>query len=249
MRISVIMVTLNSAQHVETAIKSYVGQVYEDKELIVVDGRSYDGTMEILGRYSEYVDHIICEKDEGIYDAINKGLRLASGDVIGTLHSDDFYPDNVVLKKIAQEFQETHDLTVAYGDLQYVDKRALDNVKRYWVASLPGNINFGWMPPHPAMFIKSTWLEQYGGYDPSFKISADYRMCLDLFSEKDLKYSYVPSVLMKMRVGGVSNGSYKSFQKKYLEDMRALQSHKNKVFSPFLTLIIKRLRKLRQFLL
>lgn len=188
---------------------------------------------------------MVSEPDEGIYHALNKGLSLASGDVVGFLHADDFYADPEVLTRVAEAFADDS-VDAVYGDLVYVNKSDPDKVIRYWKA---GHFEFsklarGWMPPHPTFYVRRTVYERFGGFDTSFHIAADYDCMLRMLSQANLNVRYIPEVLVKMRVGGKSNRSLKNILIKMNEDARALK--KNGV-GGLGTLVGKNLSKVPQF--
>lgn len=245
MKISIITITYNSAKTLPRALESVQSQTYGEIEHIIVDGASTDGTKEIIEGYGKSAKEVrwISEPDEGIYNALNKGIRMATGDVIGFLHSDDvfFSPDSVA--QIAAAFaDETVD--VVYGDLQYCNG---DKVTRRWVSNAfdPCALKFGWMPPHPTVYVRKKVYEQVGQYDEWFRISADYDMILRIFTA-GFKSQYIPTVLVKMETGGASNKNTKARLSKTQEDYIVLK--KNHVGAGLLTVACKQLRKVRQFL-
>jgi len=246
MKVSIITVSYNSVAYIEQTIQSVVGQDYPNIEYMVIDGGSTDGTVAIIEKYRQHIQTFISEKDNGIYDALNKGIALATGDIIGILHSDDFYTNQTIISQVVDCFCETN-TDIIYGDLMYVSRNNTDKIVRYWKA---GNCNrhklqFGWMPPHPTLFIKRNCYEQYGYFDTNFTIAADYDLILRLFWKHNLSYSYLPKVLIKMRVGGKSNRNLKNIFRKSKEDYRALQHNG---VGGIISLIFKNLRKVHQFL-
>ena len=188
---------------------------------------------------------LVSEPDEGIYDALNKGIKLATGDVIGLLHSDDIYFDENVLAKVALLFEEKNVGSV-YGDLVYVDKKDTTKVFRYWKAGEfnENKLRKGWMPPHPSFFIRKEIYDRYGLYDTDFKIAADYDLILRFLGKHKISTLYLPEVLVKMRWGGKSNKSLSNIIQKSYEDYRALK--KNTFNNPLLILFKKNLSKLPQ---
>ena len=252
MKISIITITYNSAKTLPRALESVQSQNYDDIEHIIVDGASTDGTMEIIKNYSKgQRDKVQCTKevrwisepDGGIYDALNKGIRMATGDVIGFLHSDDaFYsPDSVA--QIAAAFADGK-VDVVYGDLQYCHG---DKVTRRWVSNAfnPCALKYGWMPPHPTLYVRRKVYQEVGEYDAWFRISADYDMILRIFTA-GYNSRYIPEVLVKMETGGASNRNTKARLSKTQEDYIVLK--KNHVGAGYITVACKQLRKVRQFL-
>ena len=245
MKISIITITYNSAKTLPRALASVLGQTYSDIEHIIVDGASTDGTLELIQSYAKNHTNVkwVSEKDNGIYDALNKGIRMATGDVIGFLHSDDilYSPDSI--EQIAAAFESTH-ADVVYGDLQYCNG---DKVVRRWKSNAfyPRALKFGWMPPHPTVYVRREVYKQVGPYDDWFRISADYDMMLRIFTA-GYKTHYIPEVLVSMETGGASNKNTKARLSKTQEDYLVLK--KNHVGAGLLTVACKQLRKIRQFL-
>ena len=236
MKISIITITYNSAKTVQRALASVHGQTYAEIEHIIVDGASTDGTKEVIESYAKLHPNVrwVSEKDEGIYNAINKGIRMATGDVIGFLHSDDvlFAPDSI------------EHIAAVYGDLQYCRG---NRVVRRWESNAfnPRSLKYGWMPPHPTVYVRKSVYDQVGEYDEWFRISADYDMMLRIFSA-GYKTHYIPEVIVSMEIGGASNKNTKARLSKTQEDYIALK--KNHIGAGYLTVACKQLRKVRQFL-
>ncbi|MBN2892358.1 MAG: glycosyltransferase [Bacteroidales bacterium] len=241
MKISIITATFNCESTIEKALLSVAEQTYSNIEHIIIDGASSDNTISIVEKF-HHVSKIISEKDEGIYFALNKGILMAEGDVIGFLHADDFFAENNVISEIVEKFSFAD---AVYGDLDYVSSG--DNLKivRHWVAGIfsENKLKKGWMPPHPTFFAKKSLYEENGLFDTNFKISADYDLMLR-FLCKNISVVYLPKVLVKMRVGGVSNKSLKNILLKSKEDFKAIR--KNKIGGVF-TLLNKNISKLSQF--
>jgi glycosyltransferase len=245
-KISVITVVFNSCETIAAALDSVLAQTDVEYELVVIDGASSDGTLEVLNRYTDRIAVLVSEPDHGIYDALNKGIQRASGDVVGFLHSDDQFADTGVLSRIAKAFTNSN-IAAVYGDLLYVRKDAPDQVVRYWRAGdfSRRQLGWGWMPPHPTLYVRREVYEKNGLFDTSFRIAADYDFILRLLSGKRVGVRYIPEVMVKMRVGGTSNRSLRSIMRKSNEDLRALR--RNRV-GGFGALIWKNLSKLPQFL-
>ncbi len=245
MKISIITITFNSAQTIQRALKSVQEQTYPDIEHVLVDGASTDGTRDIIEAYAAAHSNVrwVSEKDDGIYNALNKGIRMATGDVIGFLHSDDVLYSSDSIEQIAAAFQQA-DADVVYGDLQYCQQ---GKVVRRWQSNVfsSRSLKYGWMAPHPTMYVRRAVYEQVGEYDEWFRISADYDMILRIFSA-GYKTHYIPSVLVKMETGGVSNRDTKARLSKTQEDYLVLK--KNHIGAGILTVLCKQLRKVRQFI-
>jgi glycosyltransferase len=246
MKISIITAVFNRRSVILDAITSIQIQFYSNVEHIVVDGVSTDGTVEILKPLIGDKLLFISEPDRGIYDAINKGISISSGEVIGLLHSDDFFVDSRVLSDVAKAFEDKS-VNAVFGDLEYVSKDNKNHVVRYWRAGefKTSKLKFGWMPPHPALFLRRNVFEESGVYDTELQISADYDAILRYFQNPSLNSVYIPRVLVRMRLGGQSNQSFKRVATKMREDYDALV--RNGIGGAWV-LIFKNLRKINQFI-
>lgn len=257
MKISIITAVFNRIDSIAQAIESVQMQTYDNVEHVVIDGASTDGTLEVLKIFSELPRNgvpsndgitsfvLVSEPDDGIYDALNKGLARASGEIVGIMHSDDFFADEQVLADVAAAFADPA-VDAVYGDLDYVAKADFNHVIRHWQSGVysAARLAWGWMPPHPALFLRRTVIEQWGGYDTRFRIAADYDAILRYFGQGKIGVAYIPRVLVKMRVGGESNQSLAKIWLKSREDYMALR--RNGV-GGMGALIWKNLRKLGQF--
>jgi glycosyltransferase len=246
MKISVITITYNSEKTLRDTIESVLGQSYPDIEYIIVDGKSKDSTCDIVRSYGDRISRFVSEKDNGLYDALNKGIRLATGDVVGFLHSDDIYASTETIKMIAQAFIKFK-VDSVYGDLVYVDQDDTDKIIRFWRSRKfrRGRALTGWMPPHPTFYVKREVYEKFGGFNTTFRIAADYESILRFLVRFRVSTYYIPLVLIRMRVGGESNKSIKNVIRKSLEDIRAM--HINGLIS-FAALFNKNASKFKQFM-
>ena len=250
-KVSIITATYNSESTIESCVKSVLEQSYSNIEYIIIDGDSQDDSVQVIARVFkeyEYSDScIVSERDKGIYDALNKGIKIATGDIVGFLHSDDFFSDNCVIAKIVDEFKKDDDLDGVFGDLEYVNKYNVEKTIRKWKGRDFDSrlLNFGWMPAHPTLFLRKEVYLNYGFFDLSFKISADYEFILRIFNKSMLRTRYLPIVMTKMRVGGASNGSLNNVFKKSYEDYMALKL--NGISFPWLTVFLKNVSKIPQF--
>ena len=246
MKISIITVAYNAHATIKDAITSVLGQTYKDIEYIIIDGGSTDSTMDIVNEYKDKISKIVSEPDKGLYDGMNKGIKLATGDVIGFLNSDDVYTNNFVIEKVVNKLNETKS-DLCYSDLVYVDKYNLDKVIRYWKSGTykEGSFKNGWMPPHPTAYIKKWVYDKYGGFDITLPMASDFEILFRFMDKYKIKSSYIPSVLVKMRLGGVSNKSIFNVIKQNLVIMDVLRKGKIKI-SPFF-LCSKMIEKLKQF--
>lgn len=246
MKISIITATYNSSKTVTDTLKSVALQTYPNIEHIIIDGASKDNTLEIVKQFP-HVAKVVSEPDKGIYDAMNKGIKLATGDVIGILNSDDFYANENIISKVVQYF-DNFKTDALYGDLQYVDGIDTQKVVRYWKSGQYDKDNFynGWMPPHPTFFVRKNVYEKYGLFNISLKSAADYELMLRLLLRYEISSCYLPEVLVKMRTGGQSNMSLKNRLKAHEEDKIAWKQ--NNLKPKFYTFAFKPLSKLVQFL-
>ncbi len=245
-KISVITAVYNNRETISAALDSALRQSGVDIDLVVIDGGSTDGTLEVLRSYADRLDVLVSEPDRGIYDALNKGIQRASGEVVGFLHSDDLFAGAGVLSRVAAAFADP-EVGAVYGDLVYVRKDNPDQVVRYWRAGVFSRrrLRWGWMPPHPTLYVRRHVYEQHGLFDTSFRIAADYDFILRTLGQAGVGVRYIPEVLVKMRVGGASNRSLRNILRKSSEDLRALR--RNGVGGVG-ALMWKNLSKLPQFL-
>ena len=206
MRISVITVCYNSAETIGDTLQSVLGQGYANIEHIVVDGGSTDGTQDVVAGYNGRIEKFVSEPDEGIYDAMNKGIRMATGDLVGFLNADDMYADESVIADVAAAV-EAGDLDGVYGDLLYVRRDDCGKVVRYWKAGeyLPGAFRLGWVPPHPTFFCRRRLFEEYGYFNAFYRIAGDFELMLRLMEKHRIGVGYIPRPLVRMRVGGRAN--------------------------------------------
>ena len=221
-KISIITVSFNSQSTIRQTIESVFLQDYDNIEYILIDGGSTDWTLDIVQNYKDRIKYFISEQDNGIYDAMNKGIQAATGDVVGILNSDDFYANKSVISKVVSVF-ETEKCDSLYGDLVYVKLSDASKVFRYWKAEVFSVLRLrrGWMLPHPTFFVKKSIYEKYGLYNTELKSAADYEMILRLLYKYAIKVAYIPSVLVKMRVGGTSNANLLNRLKANREDAKA----------------------------
>lgn len=246
-KVSIITICYNSAETIRDTIESVVSQDYSNIEYIIIDGASKDNTLEIVNAYRDNIATLISEKDKGIYDAMNKGVRSATGDIIGILNSDDVYADKHVVSDIVKIF-DTTDVGGVYADLQYVKRDALDQVTRYWKSGeyREGLFTRGWMPPHPTFFVRKEVYQQYGGYSLELRSAADYEFMLRVIHKHKIKVGYLPRVITNMRIGGTSNVTLKNRWRANREDKRAWEM--NGLKPRFYTLALKPISKIFQFI-
>ena len=245
-KISVITAVFNRADSIVHAVRSVQNQTHQDIEHVVIDGASTDGTLQILNEVLDSRSILSSEPDNGIYDALNKGLERASGDVIGFMHSDDFFADRFVLESVAAAFEDS-DVDGVYGDLKYVSQKNPEKIIRHWVAGGYDRKKLarGWMPPHPTLYLRRSVVDRFGGFDTSFCIAGDYDAMLRYLAIGNIRLAYIRRVLVNMRLGGESNRSVSLILRKSMEDLRALRRNRVGGCS---ALVWKNLSKVRQFL-
>lgn len=247
MKVSIITIAYNSADTIEDTIQSVLAQDYPDIEYIIVDGASKDQTLHIIDQYKTRIAKFVSEKDKGIYDAMNKGVSMATGEIIGILNSDDFYADNSVITEVVNRFKEDQ-CEGLYADLVYVDREKLDKVLRVWNAGpyYYGRFLKGWMPPHPTFFVRKTCYDKFGHYTLELKSASDYELMLRFIHKHQIKMSYLPRIITKMRAGGQSNVTIKNRIRANMEDRLAWKM--NNLRPGLFTLTRKPLSKILQFI-
>lgn len=226
MMISIITVCFNSAKTIEETIQSVLNQNYNNIEYIIIDGGSTDGTLSIIERYRDKIAKVVSEPDDGIYDAMNKGISLSQGDIIGLLNADDLYAHAGVLSTVAKAFEE-HAVQACYGDLLYFSSDAPDKTVRYWRAGefMSGQFAKGWNPPHPTFFVRRENYARLGMFDTSYRMGNDIELMMRFLEKHKIQSTYIPELLVKMRLGGVSNRAFKNIflqNKAILEAAKAL---------------------------
>jgi glycosyltransferase involved in cell wall biosynthesis len=250
MKISIITVTFNSADYIENCLNSISNQLYDNVEHIVIDGKSTDNTLNFLNSKRRQLATLLSEKDCGIYDAMNKGINLANGDVIGFLNSDDFYASNKILSKVANIFKDNPSIDACYADLTYIDRVNENIIIRYWKSNqfVPGSFSKGWCPPHPTFFVRSSVYKKFGKFNINYQIAADVELMMRLIEIKKINVLYIPEIWVKMRMGGLSNKSLKNIIKLNKEIFYALKSY-NLPRNPFIFFTYKMISRFKQFLI
>jgi glycosyltransferase involved in cell wall biosynthesis len=245
-KISIITVCRNAAATIEETIRSVASQDYSVREHIVIDGDSRDGTQAILERHRAALDFCVSEPDNGIYDAMNKGIARATGDVVGFLNADDCYMHDGVLSRIAAQFA-VPDTDACYADLVYVDARDPGRVVRYWKSRqyTDGLFEKGWMPAHPTFYAQRKAYQRFGGYDTRYRLQADFELTMRFLACRHIRATYVPEVWVRMRPGGVSNASLRNVVQGNLEAYHA--ARKNGLAVTPLFMLRKVLSRVPQF--
>jgi len=248
MRISIITVTYNSSRTIIDCIYSVHNQSFNDIEHIIIDGLSTDNTINLINSVPNSVKIIVSEKDDGIYDAMNKGLKLATGDVIGFLNSDDLYANNNILNEVMFHFNLDRNLDILYGDLIYIKHNNIEKKVRTWKSKqyYPNFFENGSVPPHPSLFLSRRVYQTVGNFNLKYTLAADYEFMLRIFKKYNFKMLHLPLVLVHMRLGGATNNSIKNI---YKGNKEILQSWKENGYKIPLLLIPKRIfKRLIQFL-
>ncbi|MBO0948734.1 glycosyltransferase family 2 protein [Fibrella forsythiae] len=246
MTVSIITVVYNGADTIADAIDSVLGQTYPMIEYIIIDGNSTDGTQAIIAGYGNRISQFVSEPDKGLYDAMNKGIQRATGDIIGILNADDLYRHTEVISRIVDTFSQ-YQADAVYGDLVYSQRESPERIMRYWRAGTyrPGAFLRGWMPPHPTFFVKSNVYQQHGYFTTTLRSAADYELMLRFVHKHQIQIAYLNEVVVVMRLGGVSNSSLTNRLRANREDRVAWQM--NGIRPGWFTLWLKPLRKIGQF--
>jgi glycosyltransferase involved in cell wall biosynthesis len=246
MKFSIITASFNSAKTITDCVNSVFSQTYPDIEHIIIDGGSVDNSIEIIKSVPNRITKLVSESDNGIFDALNKGIKKSEGDIIGLLHSDDELSSATIIEDINKRFLETS-ADIVYGDLDYVSYKDKKIIIRHWKSNPFDRslIKKGWMPAHPTMFIRRDIFMKYGLYDLQYLVSSDYDLIMRFMLAEEIKFEYLPIVITKMRMGGNSNGTLKNILLKSLEDYRIIK--KNGLPNPFIIVIRKNVSKLKQF--
>jgi glycosyltransferase involved in cell wall biosynthesis len=227
MKISIITVTLNSASVINHCLDSVQHQKHDDIEHIIIDGASTDGTLSLLESKREQFKFLISEPDKGIYDAMNKGIKVATGDIIGFLNSDDFYASNNILSRVASIFKDNSYLDSCYADLAYVDPLDISKNIRYWRSSkfVSGLFSKGWCPPHPTFFVRRSVYQRFGNFNLHYRIASDVELMMRFLEVQKINSRYIPELWIKMRLGGTTNKSFKNIVMQNKEILHALKNH------------------------
>lgn len=245
MKVSIITTCFNRELTIGDAILSVLSQTYSDIEYIIVDGASEDGSLSVINQYKDRVSTIVSESDKGMYEGINKGIRMATGDIIGLMHSDDLFYSNDTISHIVDEFERTG-ADLVYGNGLFVDFENTEKVIRNWISGVytKRKMRRGWLPLHPTVYIKCSCLTRLGLYDESFKIAADSDFLVRYMYDGDLVISYMNEYIVRMRMGGLSTDP-KKMKRKWAEDIKLYRNHG---FSPYWALCCKILSKVPQFI-
>lgn len=224
MKISIITVCYNSEKHIKTAIESVINQTFNNIEYIVVDGASKDKTVDIVKSYGDKITKFVSEPDKGIYDAMNKGFQMATGDYLAVINSDDFYISNDAIESVVNELNKKQTDSL-FADLIYVEENNTDKQVRYWKSNefVKGSFKKGWHPAHPTFFVKNEVYKKYGYFDLSFKLAADFELMLRFLEKHQISSCYLSKPIIKMRLGGATNKNFKNIYNQNIECYRAFK--------------------------
>ena len=211
MKVSIITVVFNNASTIRDTIESVLNQTYKNIEYIIIDGASTDQTLEQINSFSNIIDQIVSEADSGIYDAMNKGIKLATGDIVGILNADDFFCNDQVIQKVVEVFTKD-EIDAVYGDVQFVNPSNLNKIVRYYSSKRfnSSKFKYGFMPAHPSFYVKREFFGKFGYYKEDYLIASDYELLIRFLYNKEIKYKYIEMPFVTMRTGGLSNKSFKN---------------------------------------
>lgn len=248
MKVSIITVTYNSASTIQDTIESVVTQDYSNVEHIIVDGASKDNTMNIIKSYGDKISRIISEPDKGIYDAMNKGIKAATGNIIGILNSDDFYTTTNVISRIVAEFMSDKTIDGVYSNLYYVKQDDPSIIVRHWISNSFKQRSFfrGWHPPHPTLYLKKEVYEKFGIFNLDLPLAADFELMLRLFEKYNIRTKYIDYTSIRMRLGGATSKNWTNIKNQNFECMKAFKINGFK--APVLYPIYRLVPKLLQYI-
>ncbi len=244
LNVSLITVVYNAESTISRCMKSVIRKNFNNVQYIIIDGGSTDQTVQIIEGYRDHISCFLSEPDKGVYDAINKGIKLATGDIVGVLNADDFFADETILSTVAYEFTQ-QDVDIIYGDLDYIKEN--EKIVRKWRSGefIRRNFNFGWMPPHPTFYCKRNLFHEFGFYSLDYGTAADYELMLRFLYINSLSAFYIKKVMIKMKIGGKSNKSLGNRVKGLFFDLKAMQN--SGILLPILALVLKPVRKIIQY--
>jgi glycosyltransferase involved in cell wall biosynthesis len=245
-KISIITVCYNSEKFIRSAIESVIHQTYDNIEYIIVDGGSKDKTIDIIKSYGNKITKFVSEPDKGIYDAMNKGIKMATGDVVALLNSDDFYINNDVITTVVNKLEATKTDSL-FADLIYVEEASPNKQVRYWTSKpfIKNSFKRGWHPPHPTFFVKKNIYEKFGYFSLDYTLAADFELMLRFLEKYQISSCYLPKPIIKMRLGGASNKNVKNIITQNIECLKAFKA--NQINVSFLYPFYRLLPKLTQY--
>ena len=249
MKVSIITVCYNSKEFIQHAIDSVLNQTYSNIEYIIIDGNSTDGTVDIVNSYGDKISKFVSEKDKGIYDAMNKGLSYVTGDIVGILNSDDFYISNTIISEIVAQFN-TNTCDALFADLIFVDRNNTDKQVRYWKSKpyISGSFKQGWHPSHPTFFVKNEFYQNFGLFNCTLKLAADFELMLRFIVKHHAKTFYYAKPIVKMRMGGASTKGLSNLVKQNIECIKSFKINglRVSIFYPIIRLAPKILQVIKR---
>lgn len=247
MKVSVITVVFNGEKYLTECIKSVLDQDWKNIEYIIIDGGSTDKTLSIIEGFKDQIHYYISEPDNGMYDALNKGIKVATGNIVGILNADDTLASKDVISAVVKKFEED-EIEGVYGNLNYVDTTPSKNILRKWISKqfVKKDIQFGWMPAHPTLYLRKELFDRFGYYSLDFGTVADYELMVRFLYLHEVKAYFLKKLLVNMRIGGMSNSSLKQRYSAFVNDYKAAKQ--NKLPYPLTTVFLKKISKLQQFL-
>lgn len=248
MKFSLITVTYNSSSTLRDTIVSVLNQTYNNIEYIIIDGDSKDNTTDIIKEYEPMFNgkmRWISEKDKGLYDAMNKGFRMATGDIIGIINSDDLIAEPTAIEKVVKSFESNSDADAVYADLYYVAQNDTSKIVRHWISGKQRSFKYGWHPAHPTFYVKKNIYEKYGMFDLDFRFAADFELMLRLIEKHQIKLAYLQEPLVRMRLGGTTSKNLSNIKKGNIECINAFK--KNHLSVSWLYPFFRLLPKLKQY--
>lgn len=246
MKVSIITVVFNGERYLEECIKSVLDQDYKNIEYLIIDGGSTDSTISIIEEFKNEIHYFVSETDRGMYDALNKGVKAATGEIVGILNADDLLASKDVISSIVNVFEQNKSDGV-YGNLNYIDASPSKKILRKWVSKqfVNTDISFGWMPAHPTLYLKKDLFNRFGNYSLDFGTAADYELMVRFLYVNRINAYFLNKLLVNMRIGGMSNSSLKQRYLAFINDYRAVKA--NKLPYPLTTVLLKKISKLQQF--
>lgn len=247
MMVSIITVCYNSENTIYDTLNCIKNQSFNNIEHIIIDGGSQDTTIKIIANFP-HVSKIVCERDSGIYDAMNKGLKFSTGDIIGILNSDDLLIETTLIEEIVKIFENNEDIDIVYGNLLYIDSNNMNKIIRKWKSTnyFENFFDFGNVPPHPTVYLRRSVYDKVGNFDLNFKLASDYDLMLRIFKKENFKSKFIDKYFVKMRIGGVTNKNWKN---RIIQNIEIYNSWtKNKIKPPFYFFFYRFYNRISQYL-
>ena len=244
--VSIITVCFNSENTIYDTLNCIKNQSFNNIEHIIIDGGSQDSTIKIISNFS-HISKVVCERDSGIYDAMNKGLKFSTGDIIGILNSDDLLIETTMIEEIVKIFEDNQDIDIVYGNLLYIDANNVNKIIRKWKSTnyFEKFFDYGNVPPHPTVYLRRSVYDKVGNFDISFKLASDYDLMLRIFKKEKFKSKFIDKYIVKMRIGGVTNKNWKNIIIQNIEIYNSWT--KNKIKPPFYFFFFRFFNRISQY--